>query len=165
MENLNPIKQDKDFMLEQLKQCLYEKRLMVKENQFWEQFTDHLLIAFAFLCLGVIIGILIISFLLRNKVKLDYDIPKGTILRVTHEDRKWLITRPRSSMQVFDIILLCIFDRGKGKYIDKHDKKRVRVLRIILFIISFLLILTGVLEVLSAFAWSMNPFDYLYLFE
>ncbi|WP_151035776.1 hypothetical protein [Bacillus wiedmannii] len=162
MGNSKTIIQDASFLKEQLKQCLFEKQLMVKENNFWEQFSDHLLIAFAFLCLGIIIGMFIITCALRHRVKLDYDIPRGTILRVTHEDRKWLIIRPRSFMQVCDILLLCIFDRGNSKYVDKHDKKRIRILRIIVLIILVLLVLTGVLEVLSAFAWSMNPFDYIH---
>ncbi|PEA25884.1 hypothetical protein CN984_12685 [Bacillus cereus] len=162
MDKFKAINQDTNFFKEQLKQCLYEKQIMIKENDFWEQFSDHLLIAFAFLCLGIIIGIFIITLILRYRVKLDYDIPKGTILRVTHEDRKWLIIRPKSFIQVFDIVLLSMCDRGSDRYVDKHDRKRIRLLRIILFIILILLVLTGVLEVLSAFAWSMNPFDYIH---
>lgn len=162
MSNFKSITQNKDFFKEQLKECLYEQKLMIKENQFWEQFSDHMLIAFAFLCLGIIIGMFITASALRHRVKLDYDIPKGTILRVNHNDKRWLITRPKNFMQTFDILLLCIFDKGNDRYVDKHDKRRVRILRITLFTILFLLVLTGVLEVLSAFAWSMNPFDYIY---
>lgn len=156
-----PIKEDKEFLKEQLKECLYFKRLMIEKNQFWEHFTDHMIIASSFMCLGILLGFWILRNLFTRMIKVDYDMPKGTIMRIYHDDKKWFVIRPKSMMQFFDILFLAIFDTGKDKYIDKHSKYRARVVTTIIIILVLLFIITGILEVLSAFAWSMNPFDYI----
>lgn len=164
-KNLDKTKEiviNEEFFKEQLKQCLYTKQLMITENEFWHQFIDHSLIAISFLGIGIFIGIFMVYFVFQHKAKIDYDMPRGTILRVKHQDRKWLIVRPRNLTQLLDIMLLCYISCGKkhDKTIDRHSARRVRLIRKILFVVLFMFIVIGIYEILTAFAWSINPFKY-----
>lgn len=138
---------------------------MIKENNFWEQFSDHMMIAISAFLLGMYVCVWLATFMLRWRIKFEYDIPRHTMMRMIHEDKKWIIIKPDGIMQMLDTFLLCFFDKGHDKYIDKHDKNRIRIIRVIVLTILFLLVLSGCLLILSAFAWSMNPFDYINMYR
>lgn len=144
---------------EQLESCIRELDLMLKNNEFWEHFTDHMIIAFAFFGLGILFSAWLFIHLLKRKIKFDYDIPKGTIMRFIHGDKKWFIVRPVTTMQFFDIIVLCFFDRGKDKFIDKHSHRRVRIVTICIVILIVLFALSGITLLFSALAVDVNIFN------
>lgn len=144
-----------------LESCRHELELMVRNHEFWEHFRDHISIAIPFFLLGLVVSVWIFSYVLRSRVKFDYDIPKGTIMRIRHKNKKWFIVRPDNTMHFFDILLLCVFDKGKDKLIDEQDRRRIRTTS--WFILSLVIILTGigVLYVFSAFAFDLNPVNHI----
>ncbi|PEF30372.1 hypothetical protein CON39_11925 [Bacillus thuringiensis] len=144
-----------------LESCRHELELMVQNHEFWEHFRDHISIAIPFFLLGLVVSVWIFSYVLRSKIKFDYDIPKGTVMRIKHKDKKWFIVRPNNTMQCFDILLLCVLDKGKDKFIDEQDKRRIR--RTSWFILSLVIILVviGCLYIMSAFAFDLNPVNHM----
>lgn len=137
---------------------------LVKLNEsFWEHFTDHLQSALAFLLLGFLLAIVFIAYLHKHKLKIDYELDKGTIMRVYHNGKKWLIVNPSTTMEWFDVVLLTFFDkRGCDlKHIDKQDKKRVRKIGIIILFLFFITIIWGVIMLFSASQVDVNPFNWL----
>ncbi|AZV43622.1 hypothetical protein BAOM_3013 [Peribacillus asahii] len=150
-------------MIENQEEILRNQELMMDNEPFWEHFSDHLIIAFSFSSLGFIAGTYLIYYLYKKKIKIDYDIEEGEVMRVDRNNgKRLLVVRPENLMQVYDIILLSFFDRGKGKYIFKHDTKRIRIIRNVIIILMAILILSGVLLLLSALKMDMNPFNYIF---
>lgn len=137
---------------------------MLEANKFWEEFTDHSVIALSFFFLGTLFGSWMLYKAINRRAKIDYEMDRGDIMRIPHDGsgKTWFVIRPSSFMQVLDILFLCVIDRGKEKYVDKHDRVRVRIITIVCMSLVFLFALSGFLLVLSAFGWSMNPFDYLH---
>jgi hypothetical protein len=128
----------------------------------WEHFSDHLIIAISFFALGMIVNTLNWHRKSKNRVfMIDYDLKKGTIMRLFHNGKKTLVVNPSSLVEWFDIIFLQYFDKGKDKFIDRHDKRRIRWLTNFLLLCVLILSLSGVLLILSAFNTDMNIFNYL----
>jgi hypothetical protein len=146
---------------EQLRNCQADVYRMIKQNSFLEQFADHVVIAISFYLLGMLINQFIIYLLSKSKVRIDHKIPKGTIMRLPIDGTRYYVINPKSFMQFIDIQMLCIWDKGKDKYVDKHDKKRIRILTIVLLTLVTLLFISGFLLLFSATAFSTNPFDYM----
>jgi hypothetical protein len=146
---------------EQLRNCEADIYRMVKQNDFWEQFADHIVIAISFFLLGMLINQFIIYLLSKSKVRIDHKLPKGTIMRLPIDGERYYVVNPKSFMQFIDTQMLCIWDKGKEKYVDKHDKKRVRIITITILTLVILLFISGFLLLFSATAFSTNPFDYM----
>lgn len=137
--------------------------MVTYNNEFLEHLTDHLLIAFAFMALGILIGLMITLILHNKKFRIDYEMEKGKIMRIYPNNRKWFIVNPSTMMEWFDVFLLCIVDIGKSKdkVLDHHDKRRVRIVSVSIVLCMILFILTGVLMIFSASNIDMNPFNWL----
>ncbi|PED64038.1 hypothetical protein [Priestia megaterium] len=146
---------------QQLKLQVEQLQLQVHDQNVWEHFSDHLIIATAFLFLGFLLCSYIIMVLFKKRIKLDHDLPKGTIMRLVHNDKKWLIINPSSVLQWYDVLLLSFFDFGKKKFIEKHSKIRLRIINIVLLLFMVSFILSGVLEIFSALQMDMNPINYI----
>lgn len=137
--------------------------MVAYNNEFLEHLTDHLLMAFAFMVLGILIGLMITLILHNKKFRIDYEMEKGKIMRIYPNNKKWLIVNPSTMMEWFDVFLLCIIDIGKSKdkVLDHHDKRRVRIVSVSIISCMILLILTGVLMIFSASNIDFNPFNWL----
>lgn len=139
------------------------QEFMLNNESFFEHLTDHLIIATSFFALGFVLCISLFFHLYKEKVRVDYDIEEGTIMRMERKNgKRLLIVRPATLIQFYDMILLSFFDRGKGEYIYEHDTKRLRMMRNIGIVIMPVIILSGILLILSAASFSMNPFDYIF---
>ena len=151
-------------ILDNQEELLKNQEQMLNNESFFEHLTDHLIIATSFFTLGILVCISLFYHLYREKVRVDYDIEEGTIMRMERKSgKRLLIVRPASLIQFYDMILLSFFDRGKGEYIYEHDTKRLRAMRNIVFLILMpVTILSGILLILSAAPFSMNPFDYIF---
>jgi hypothetical protein len=137
---------------------------MIEYNMdFWEHFTDHLLMVSTFVLLGYMLTIMFVVYLHNNKFKIDYELERGRIMRVYHNGKKWLIVNPKTTVEWFDILLLIYFDKKqpKAKYIDQQDKKRIKNVRIVALSIIIIAIIWGVIMLFSASTIDVNPFNWL----
>jgi hypothetical protein len=149
-------------ILENQEKILRNQELMLANESFWEHFTDHLIIGFSFFSLGFILCTYFILMMYKKRVRIDYDIEEGTIIRVERNNgKKLLIVRPANLKQLYDVILLSYFGKGNDKFIDKHDKRRIRIIGIVGLILVAVLMLSGFILLFSAFEFSVDIFDYL----
>lgn len=150
-------------IIDNQEEMLRNQEQMLSNESFFEHLTDHLIIATSFFTLGIFVCISMFYHLYREKVRVDYDIEEGTIMRMERKNgKRLLIVRPASLIQFYDMILLSFFDRGKSEYIYEHDTKRLRAMRNIGLVLMPVIILSGILLILSAAEFSMNPFDYIF---
>lgn len=143
---------------------LTERQLELAQHnaEFWEHFSDHLIIAFSFLFLGAFLGIWWGMNILQKKIKIDPSLDKGQIMRVYTEDKKkWLIVNPVTKLDMLDMLWLSIWDRKKDQIVDRADLKVGRVIMVILFILLILSVLSGVILIFSALKVDINIFNYL----
>jgi hypothetical protein len=146
-----------------LKYSEHEQKLIEHNSELLEHFTDHLIIAFSFFCLGMIVATYIGMVLFKKIIKIDYDLEKGTVIRIyDNKGRRWLIVNPASVMHFYDVVLLAFFHKGKEKFIDKQSQRRVRIVTTLTMILIVALVLSGVLLILSAMEIDMNPFNYIF---
>jgi hypothetical protein len=153
----------KQQIIENQKEIIRNQELMLHNEGFWEHFTDHLIIAFSFSCLGFLACSYLILYLYKQKVRIDYDVEEGTIMRVVKNNgKKMLIIRPGNIAQLYDVILLSFFDKGKEKFVCKQSTKRIRMIRNVLLILTVVFGLSGIILVLSAVDMDINIFDYIF---
>jgi hypothetical protein len=124
-----------------------------------EHLTDHLYIAFSFFLLGMLVFSYIAFKLFQKRVRIDYNMPQGIMMRMFVNGRKYFVIRPSSINEFYDVVILSIYDKGKERIIDNHDRKRVRIIRYTVLVLIYVSILTGTLLVLSALQVDMNPFN------
>lgn len=157
-------------VLENQQRIIDQQNEILAQDDFWTQLSEHLVMSFAFYCLGAIMFAWFIVRFLRNRMRFDHDLDKGTIMRVidvdikTKKKRKWLIVNPSNLWQFIDIILLSFFDRGTDKYIEMQDTKRIRIIRKILVIFIIMLVWSGVSLIASASKVNMDVLHYLRIF-
>ncbi|MEX3625093.1 hypothetical protein [Viridibacillus arvi] len=139
------------------------ERMRIYNNEFWEHLADHFQMAFAFLVLGMILTVWIITHLHNKKYRIDYDLECGTIMRQFIKGEKWLIVNPRTTLQWLDVLLLIFFDKGKTKdqLIDKHDQKRIRNISIFMMALITFVVVGGFIMIFSASAVDLNPYNWL----
>lgn len=151
-----------DELQEQLETCTKDLYFMIKQNDFWVQFSEHMVIAISFMLLGIITSIGIFVRLHKNKIRYDYSLRKGAIMRVPNNDGDiTFVVRPSSYMGILDLLFLCIYDRKKDELISEHDRKRVRIITVSFLILFVILFLSGFLLIFSASVFSTNPLDYM----
>ena len=149
-------------IIDNQEKILKTQEFMLNNESFFEHLTDHLIIATSFFALGILICISLFFHLYKEKVRVDYDIEEGTIMRMERKNgKRLLIVRPANLTQFYDMILLSFFDRGKGEYIYEHNTKKLRMIRSLVLVIMVVMVLSGFLLILSAAPFSMNPFDYI----
>jgi hypothetical protein len=145
-----------------MEQCDKLTDVCMQTGGFWEHLTDHLIIAISFFFLGMFaISIYWQHMAKHRRYRVDYELKKGTIMRLFHNGKKTLVVNPSNMVEWFDVILLQYFDRGKDKFIDRHDKRRIRWLTNFLLLCAILLSLSGIILILSAFETDLNIFNYL----
>lgn len=102
----------------------------------------HLAIAVAFFLLGGLGFACFLTWLFRNKIKIDHELNNGDTIRLTDKlGRIWIICNPSNLVQLTNAIILSFSKNGSGKVIDTQTKKRSRVIAIIIFW-SLVLLLT-----------------------
>lgn len=145
---------------------LEQQHLITETDTFWEHLGDHLIMSFAFFCLGAVVFAWFIIRLIKSRIRLDHALDEGTIMRVIDEKKKkkWLIVNPMNTWQFYDIIILSFFDKGRDKFIEMQDTKRIRIIRRIIVVILIMLIWSGVSLVLSASKTNMDVLYYLRLY-
>ena len=136
------------------------QELMLNNEGFMEHLTDHLIIAFSFANLGLLVGAYLVIRACQ-RIKFDYTLEEGVILRVKKNKKIWLVTNPTNAIQRWEILCISLFKIGKGKVIDQSDKRRCRIILYIIGIISVLSILSGFILILSAAEKDLNIFNYM----
>lgn len=132
------------------------------DDEFWTHLSEHLLMSYAFVILGILFSIAYFNYILLKKIRIDHELEKSSIVRVfTPSGKKILVCNPSKIVEWIDIILLTYFDKGEDKIIDSHSIKRVRAITLSTLVVSTFMILTGFFLILSAFEKNMNPLDYL----
>lgn len=128
---------------------------------FLEHFTDHLIMAFAFFIIGAFVSMIFWKYIYFEKVRIDYELEKGTLMRVYVKGKRYLIVNPSSLIQWVDVALISIFDtRNKEKYVSKQHIKRFRIISVSFILISILSVLTGVIMLFSALETDVNIFNW-----
>lgn len=123
--------------------------------------VDHAMIAFSFFFLGVLLMSVLGTQLLKRKVRLDYEIPKGSIMRMNTDKKRWLIVNPTSLFEYYDVILLSFFDKGESQFLERHNKKRIRRITIFIIVTISLMILAW----LFSFSHYLHENPFLYMLE
>lgn len=166
-KNVEELQDRIDFLQGRVSFLEYEIHLMIKDSSFWEHLTDHLIIAVSFTFLGFFLCLVFLKYLINHRMKLDFNLPEGKILRIHVNGRKWIVAHPDSVMRLCDTILLSFFDKGDGKFLDEYHEKRIKRIRIIILILSTIFILEGATLIMSALAIDINPVEYIkyYLFH
>lgn len=150
-------------IIDQQEKILRNQELILNNESFWEHFTDHLIIATSFFSLGILVCISLFFHLYKKKVRVDYDIEEGTVMRMERKNgKRLLIVRPANLLQFYDMILLSFFDRGKGEYIFEHDTKRLRIIRNVILLFMVIAALSGIILIFSALPQDINIFNYLF---
>ncbi|MGE7650542.1 hypothetical protein ACQKM1_22605 [Peribacillus frigoritolerans] len=141
-------------------QLIKNQELALNNEGFLEHLTDHLIIAFSFANLGLLIGAYLV---IRacERIKFDYTLDEGVILRVPKNKKIWLVTNPTNAMQRWEILCLSLFNIGKGQTVCQSEKRRCRIILYIIGIISLISILSGVILILSAAEKDLNIFNYM----
>lgn len=132
---------------------------------FWEHFTDHLMMVFSFLILGFLLTVKLCTYLLEHRIKIDYDLPKGKIIRVVHKNKIYYVIRPNGLISFIDVLLLLIFSRTSTPTspIYYQEEKRIRRISVTLVVILILSIIWGVIMLFSALERDLNPFNHIEL--
>ncbi|SSS88049.1 Uncharacterised protein [Acinetobacter baumannii] len=141
-------------------EILRKQELILNNDGFLEHLTDHLIIAFSFANLGLLLGVYIVIRACK-RIKFDYTLEEGVILRVQKNKKLWLVTNPTNTMQRWEILCLSLFNIGKGKTVCQSEKRRLRIILYTIGIISLLSILSGVILILSAAEKDLNIFNYM----
>jgi hypothetical protein len=150
-------------IINEQKEIIRNQELMLHNDGFFEHFTDHLIIAFSGLFLGFLACSYLILYLYKNRVRVDYDIEEGSIMRVEKSNgKKMLVVRFANLTQLYDVILLALFDKGKGKFISQHDVRRIRIIRNVLLVLGILTVVSGIILIFSALPQDINIFNYLF---
>lgn len=164
MDNIPTSTPSNEELLNRLNLCHHQIYEMTKNNRFWENFTDNLLLATSFFGLGFFFTVWLCSYISRHRVRYDYDLEEGEIMRLPTKKRKWFITKPSGFLHSLDILALCMYDKKHAKHIDEHDHKRIRGITIVFIFLLLLFTLIGVTQLLSALAIDMNPLNYIRYF-
>lgn len=151
---------DQQKLIKNQEEIIRNQELALNNNAFLEHLSDHLIIAFSFANLGLLIGAFLVIRACQ-RIKFDYTLEEGIILRVKKNKKIWLVTNPTNAIQRWEIVCISLFKIGKGKTIDQSDKKRCRIILYIIFIISLLSILSGVILILSAAEKDLNIFNFM----
>lgn len=141
-------------------QLIKNQELVLNNEGFLEHLTDHLIIAFSFANLGLLIGAYLVIRACQ-RIKFDYTLDEGVILRVPKNNEIWLVTNPTNAMQRWEILCISLFKIGKGKTICQSEKRRCRIILYTIGSISLLSILSGVILILSAAEKDLNIFNYM----
>ena len=129
---------------------------------FWEHFTDHLMMVLSFLVLGFLLTVKLCTYLIEHRIKIDYDLPKGKIIRVVHNGKAYYVGSPNGMITFIDILLMLIFSRNTSP-IYIQEKKRIRRISKIILAILILSIIWGVIMLFSALERDINPFNHIEL--
>lgn len=141
-------------------QLIQNQELALNNEEFLEHLTDHLIIAFSFANLGLLIGAYLVIRACK-RIKFDYTLEEGVILRVQKNKKTWLVTNPANAMQRWEVLCLSLFNIGKGKTVCQSEKRRLRIILYTIGTISLLSILSGVILILSAAEKDLNIFNYM----
>ena len=141
-------------------EILRKQELILNNDGFLEHLTDHLIIAFSFANLGLILGAYLVIRACQ-RIKFDYTLEEGIILRVQKNKKTWLVTNPTNAIQRWEILCLSLFNIGKGKTVCQSEKRRCRIILYTIGIISLFSILSGVILILSAAEKDLNIFNYM----
>jgi hypothetical protein len=153
----------KQQIIENQKEIIRNQELMLHNESVWEHLTDHLIIACSFFPLGFLACSYLILYLYKNRVRIDYDLEEGSIMRVEIKNgQRMLVVRFSNLAQLYDVILLALFDKGKGKDICTQSRKRVRMIRNVLLFSTVIFGLSGIILVLSAVPKDLNIFNYIF---
>ncbi|MGG1219399.1 hypothetical protein ABE236_18335 [Priestia endophytica] len=139
-----------------------ELELAQRNSEFWEHFTDHLIIAFSFLALGIILGLYIGMNVLQKKIKIDPSLEKGQILRVYIEGKKWFIVNPVTKLDMVDMLWLAVWDRKNEEVVSKADRRMARIMLWVVLFIVLICTLSGVILIFSALEQDVNIFNHLF---
>lgn len=94
----------------------------------------HFAIAVAYFLLGGLGFAYFLTWLLRNKIKIDHELNSGDTIRLTDKlGRIWIIYNPSNLVQLTNAIILSFSKNGSGKVIDKQTKRRTRVIAMLIF--------------------------------
>ncbi|MFS0905701.1 hypothetical protein AB3N02_21895 [Priestia aryabhattai] len=165
LQNQEKALQNNEQSLKNQAEILANQREILKQDGFWEHLTDHIIIGTAFFFLGAMVFAWFMMRLLNKRIRVDHELDKGVIMRVIDDEskKKWLIVNPANTWQFFDIILLSFFDKGKDKFIEMQDTKRIRIIRRVIVVLLIMLIWSGVALILSASKINMDALYYLRL--
>jgi hypothetical protein len=141
----------------------------VADGEFWEHLQEHIMLAVACVIIGILIGFMILNRLHNTKFRVDYTLEKGMIMRMPTDitdcekskNKHWIIVNPTKLLQWLDVMVLCLYDKGKNKLVDKQNRNRLRIISVILVIVVMVCGLTAITLILSAFEKSMDIFDYI----
>jgi hypothetical protein len=155
-----------NFLLGHIAHVNHAGDKLVANGEFWEHLQEHIMLAVACVIIGILIGFIILNRLHNRKFRVDYTLEKGMIMRMPTDCAKskrkhWIIVNPTTLLQWIDVLVLCVYDRGKDKLVDKQSRKRLRIISIILVIVVAVSGLTAITLILSAFEKSMDIFDYI----
>lgn len=147
-------------LMKNQEEIIRNQELIMNNDGFLEHLTDHLIIAFSFANLGLLIGVYLVIRACQ-RIKFDYTLDEGVILRVQKKKKVWLVTNPTNAVQRWEIFCLSLFNIGKGKTVCQSDKIRCRIILYTIGGISLLSILSGVILILSAAEKDLNIFNYM----
>jgi cytosine/uracil/thiamine/allantoin permease len=145
---------------EKLKFCEDEMNLMIRDNDTYEHLRDHTTLAVAFFLIGLLFMFLYCVKKMK-RIRFDYTLPKGSILRSFKGGKKYFIVNPTSTLHYFELLTLNIYDYSNEEVVTEFEKKRSLTIMIVLIIFIIIISIFGITELLSAFAVDMNPVNYL----
>jgi hypothetical protein len=142
----------------------YEQQ-MIHNLDFWEHFTDHLMMVSAFIVMGLVVFLFVLARLNGSKFFIDYTLEDGKVIRMPREEgcsKRVYLANPQNFLDWCNVFTYVFFDRrGRGKNINKKDRIRMRRIRNVVLAIVALAIFVGFLYVMSASEIDYNPYNWI----